>query len=52
METRTLKLTKRFVEEILEKIIEQEKEKGRYKTSYAEAGEILLFRINKHGGLL
>lgn len=36
---------------ILEKIKEQEKERGREKTSYREAGDILAKRIEAAGGL-
>ena len=37
--------------EKLRAIMKQEKERGREKTSYAEAGEILSIRIDKAGGL-
>ena len=35
----------------LRAIMKQEEERGRTKTSYAEAGEILSIRIDKAGGL-
>jgi len=40
-----------FIENFLDKIIEQEKKRGRDKTSYADASQILGRRIIKVGGL-
>lgn len=37
--------------EILNKIIDQEKKRGRDRTSYADAGDILAKRIEIAGGL-
>ena len=39
------------LEENLQKIIEQEKNRGRDKTSWRDAGEILSTRIDNAGGL-
>ena len=45
-----VRLGKNLVEK-LDKIIEQEEERGHQKVSYATAGEILSLRIDKAGGL-
>jgi len=50
-DTKTIKAKKLFVEEILDKIIEQEKSRGQDKTGYPAATEILRRRIIKAGGL-
>jgi len=49
-DTINVRLKKSFVEEILDKIIEQEKERGGGSGGYPEASEILRIRINKHRG--
>lgn len=45
-----IRLGKKLIEK-LEKIMEQERERGHQKVSYATAGEILSMRIDKVGGL-
>lgn len=50
-ETILIRVKKSFVEEILDKIIEKEKSRGRDDTSYSIAAEILRIRIQKAGGL-
>ena len=51
-DTILIRVKKSFVEEILEKIIEQEKKKGGGTGGYPEASEILRLRIFKAGGLI
>ena len=48
--TKLVRLKKTFVEEILDKIIEFEGERG-IECGYPAASEILRLRINKAGGL-
>ena len=47
----TIRVRKDFVEDILNKIIELEKTKGREDTSYSVASELLRCRILKAGGI-
>jgi len=52
VKTKTVRLNISFIEDCLDKIIENEKEKnGREDTSYAVASEILRKRILNAGGL-
>ena len=46
-----VRLRKTGLIEKLKKIVEQEKERGHIKCSYADAAEILSKRIDKAGGL-
>jgi len=50
-ETIITRVGKKFVCEILDKIIENEKKRGREKTSYADASEILRQKIQNAGGI-
>jgi len=47
----TIRVKKSFVEEILDKIIEREKERGAGNGGYPEATEILRRNIQKIGGV-
>jgi len=46
-----IRIKKSFVEEILDKIIEQQKDRGIINCGYPDASEILRLRIIKAGGL-
>ncbi len=50
-DTRTIRVKINFIEDILDKIIEDEEEKGRDDTKYPMATKILRERIIKAGGL-
>jgi len=50
-DTKLVRLKKWFIENFLDKIIEQEKKRGRSRTGYPEASEILGKRIINAGGL-
>ncbi len=50
-DTINIRLKKSFVEDVLDKILEREKERGGGRGGYPEASEILRIRIQKAGGL-
>jgi len=50
-DTILIRVKKSFINEILDKILEQEKERGGGTGGYPEAAEILRIRILKAGGL-
>lgn len=50
-DTRTIRVKNAFIVEVLDKIIEQERERGNDDCGYPKASNILLTRINNVGGL-
>ena len=50
-DTRLIRVKTWFIENFLDKIIEQEKKRGRERTGYPEASKILGERIINAGGL-
>ena len=50
-DTQLIRVKKTFIEEILDKILEQEKVRGGGNGGYPEATEILRIRIHNAGGL-
>ena len=50
-DTQLIRVKKSFVEEILDRILEQEKKRGAGTGGYPEASEILRIRIHNAGGL-
>ena len=50
-DTTTIRVKNKFITEVLDKIIEWEKERGRDKVGYADASSILHARIMNAGGL-
>jgi len=50
-DTQLIRVKKKFIEDILNKIIEQQKKIGAGNGGYPEASEILRIRILKAGGI-